>query len=159
MEELYFPVFIKISGKKIIVFGAGNIACRRVRVLCNFGADITVVAPNLHQEIINMKQRFIDNITLKNGVYKNGMIDEYDLVFSAVDDINVDQAIYQECREKKIPVNIASDRTLCDFYFPAVVKEEDMVIGVSSGGRDHKKVKKTAGLIRNLLKKGDNHYD
>lgn len=43
MERPYFPMFIDISGKKILVVGGGSIALRRVRTLLKFGADIKVI--------------------------------------------------------------------------------------------------------------------
>ena len=41
----YFPLFIDLSGKRILVVGAGKIAIRRVRTLCSFTQDILVIAP------------------------------------------------------------------------------------------------------------------
>ena len=41
----YFPLFIDLEGKKIAVVGAGKIASRRIRTLLEFGAELTVLAP------------------------------------------------------------------------------------------------------------------
>ena len=45
MERAYFPLFIDLTRKKILVAGGGAIALRRVRTLLRFGADIHVIAP------------------------------------------------------------------------------------------------------------------
>ena len=42
MEKPYFPMFIDLTDKKILVAGGGTIALRRVRTLVKFGADIHV---------------------------------------------------------------------------------------------------------------------
>ena len=47
----YFPVFINIENFKAVVIGAGKIAARRINVLKNFGADITVIAKEVKAEI------------------------------------------------------------------------------------------------------------
>ncbi len=38
----YFPIFINVENVKVLVIGLGCIAARRINVLKNFGAEITV---------------------------------------------------------------------------------------------------------------------
>ena len=52
----YFPMFVDISEKKIMVIGGGNIAARRVKTLCDFCNHITVVAPEIHLELEKLEQ-------------------------------------------------------------------------------------------------------
>lgn len=40
-----FPLFIDLKDKKVLIVGAGAIAARRATVLVEFGAKVTVVAP------------------------------------------------------------------------------------------------------------------
>ena len=47
----YFPLFINLEKKKVTVIGAGTIASRRIRTLLNFGARITVLAPEASEEV------------------------------------------------------------------------------------------------------------
>ena len=47
----YFPLFIDLEGKKIAVVGAGKIASRRIRTLLEFGAELTVLAPEASEEV------------------------------------------------------------------------------------------------------------
>ena len=44
-----FPLFVDLTDKKIVVVGAGHIAARRVRTLCQFSGEITVVAPHVRR--------------------------------------------------------------------------------------------------------------
>lgn len=46
----YFPLFIDLRGKKVLIVGAGKIAARRATALVEFGADVTVVAPSTMQQ-------------------------------------------------------------------------------------------------------------
>ena len=43
----YFPMFIDIEGKHILVVGAGKIALRRVQTLLQFRARIKVIAKEI----------------------------------------------------------------------------------------------------------------
>ena len=51
------------------------------------------------------------------------------------------------CRKRGIPVNVADDKTLCDFYFPALVLTDDVVIGIGSGGENPGRVKEVRKRI------------
>lgn len=51
---MFFPIFIDLTGKEILVVGAGAVAGRRIRVLLGFGARITVVAPEIGAELVRI---------------------------------------------------------------------------------------------------------
>lgn len=149
----YFPIYINLAGKKVWVYGAGQIALRRIAGLLRFGAAITVVAPQVQEEIRSLQEQYPDRLTILQHGYRPGVIrsGEVDFVLAATDDKLVNTRICQECRHKEIPVNNASDSSQCDFYFPALVEQEELVIGVTSANGDHKKVARFCGKLRGLL--------
>lgn len=165
----YLPLFCDMTGKEVLVFGAGKIAARRVEVLLSFGAAVTLAAPEFAPEMEELVRRFFvpegertdraEHVSkagkireIKRCAYRPGSIpEEMDYVLAVTDDPAVNEAIYRECRHREIPVNVASDQTKCDFYFPAVIESEDVIIGVTSGGRNHKKVREIAQRIREML--------
>lgn len=149
-KDRYFPMFISITGKQFVVYGGGTIAARRVAGLLRFGAKVRVIAPKLSEELVQLQERYKEQLILCRESYCPGIPDA-DYVLSCVDDRAVDEQIWRECREKKIPVNIASDQTKCDFFFPALVEQGDMVIGICSGGADHSAVRRLAQKIREVL--------
>ena len=55
-----------------------------------------------------------------------------DIVLTATDDRELNQKIVSACRMRKILVNTADDKSLCDFYFPAVTEKDGVVIGMKS---------------------------
>ena len=63
----------------------------------------------------------------------------------------VNAQVVRECRKKNIPVNNASNRDQCDFYSPGIAKDGDTVVGITSGGRDHKLAAKISQAVRNVL--------
>ena len=48
----YFPMFIDLSDKNIVVVGGGNIATRRVKTLLSFTRNIRVIAPKVTMEMM-----------------------------------------------------------------------------------------------------------
>ncbi|RKY84337.1 bifunctional precorrin-2 dehydrogenase/sirohydrochlorin ferrochelatase, partial [candidate division KSB1 bacterium] len=50
MNVLY-PIFLKLKDKPVIVVGGGKVAYRKVKSLLDAGAKITVVSPELDQDL------------------------------------------------------------------------------------------------------------
>lgn len=149
-EPGYFPIFINLKGKTCILYGGGEIAARRAAGLLRFGARVVVIAPKTGDGIGKLKEQYPQSLQVKEAWYQKG-IPQGDFVFSCTDDKWADLEIYQECKMRKIPVNIASDQSLCDFLFPALAEGDGLVVGVSSGGRNHRKVRQFTRKLREWM--------
>lgn len=146
----YFPIFVNMEGKNIRVFGGGKIAARRVQTLLAFGANVQVTAPQITKKLEYLAQSQ-GKIVLHYRTFQPGELAGEDFVLAATDNEQVNDAIFRECRQKEIPVNVSSDKEKCDFYFPAIVQEGNITIGITSGGRDHRRVAEMAKKIREWL--------
>ena len=143
----YFPLYVKMDGVHIVLFGAGVIAARRAQALAKTNCRLTVIAPECGEEMRKLLDVYGDRVTYVEDVYRNGclMEENMDVVIAATNDPAVNEAIYRECRHREILVNVASDHTLCSFYFPATVETEDgLLLAIASGqatDETHQKVK------------------
>ena len=54
-----------------------------------------------------------------------------------------------------MPVNNASNAPMCDFYFPAIAFSEEVVVGITGNGKNHRDVAEKAAMIRKCLEKAD----
>lgn len=149
-----FPIFISVAGKPIAVYGGGNIALRRVRTLLSFGAAVRVIAPEAKEDLLALAGE--GKITYEKRPFSAGELSGCGeppfFVLAATDSPEVNGQIAGECRERGIPVNHGGDKSQCDFYFPAVVREDELVIGLTAGGADHKKVKRAAAWLRTHIR-------
>lgn len=150
-ERLYFPLFVDLSGKHILIVGAGRIALRRIRTMADFAGKLTVVAPAIRQEIRELAE-IAPQIRLTDRAYQPDDLKGKDIVFAATDDPALNGQIAEACHQQGIPVNAAHNRELCDFYFPGLVKKDPVVIGVTASGKDHAAVKEITDKIRELLR-------
>ena len=75
------------------------------------------------------------------------------MVIAATNDRKLNDEIHRVCREEGIYVNVASDRESCDFYFPGIYMRDEMVVGVTASGLDHKKAKRVREEIQKALEK------
>lgn len=154
----YFPMFFHVKGKKVLIVGAGTIALRRVETLLSFGASITVIAPDWKEAI--GCYRDTGQLELIEQSYAPEFIrPEYFILIAATSDERLNYEICEEGRKQGILVNNASDRSQCDFYFPAIVSQGDVVAGVCAGGKNHKLVRQTAAGMRSWLKQFMDRYE
>lgn len=147
-SKSFFPIFIDIYNKPIKVFGGGKIAERRIKTLVQFCADLTVISPDITENIKLMSQKH--NIKIKLKKYEKNDCNNAFIVIAATNNSDVNYQIFCECKKKNIIINIADCKEKCDFYFPAIIKNNNITIGISSDGSEHKLVKKTADNIRKL---------
>ena len=149
----FFPVFIDISDKRAVFVGGGTIALRRIRTLLPFAGDIVVYAPEFTPEL----ERFaLDGaLELVRQPYEESVLDNADIVFACTNDSNLNDEVWAACKRRGIPVNVCSDRYKCDFYFPGVVQNAGMVVGISAGGKDHRRVRQLRARIEKLLEEED----
>ena len=124
----YFPMFIDLSNKNCLVVGGGNIAYQKVKVLSEFGADITVVSEDIDYRISELSKK------LKVKSFEEEDIKNMSLVVAATDDEKLNHRISLLCKNAGIPVNAVDQKDDCTFIFPAIVKEKELVAAISSGG-------------------------
>lgn len=145
----YFPVFIDLSEKRMVVFGAGKIARRRITVLSRFTPDLTVIAPECLPEVEMLAEE--GKIRLLKKVYEEEDLEGADIVLAATNRHDVNKRIHDDCKKRGITVNVSTDRTMSDFYFPGIAQKGDIVVGVTAGGKDHAGARKVSERIRELL--------
>ena len=148
-DHPYFPLFVDLSGKQIVVIGAGKIALRRIQVLLQFADRLTVIAPKIHPEL--EAPEMSGKLTVIRKRFEPSDLNGADLVLAATDDRPVNDLIRLCCKERGIPVNISSDRRGSDFYFPGIARKDNIVIGITASGQDHAAAKKYSELVRQLL--------
>ena len=103
MERPYFPMFIDMTDKSVLVAGGGRIALRRVRTMLRFGAQVRVAAPELCPELAEMERS--GQICAVHRAYETGDLEGVSFVLAATDSREVNRQIWGDCREKGIPVN------------------------------------------------------
>lgn len=118
-----------LSRQNGLIVGGGTVALRKIQKLLPYEAHLTVCAPELLPEIGQ-----ISGLTLLRRPFEPGMLDKMDYVIAATDDTALNHQISGLCCGRGIPVNVVDDRDACTFLFPALVKQGDLSIGISTGG-------------------------
>lgn len=150
MEKAYFPIFINLINKRVVVIGGGVIATRRVQTLCSFGCNIEVIAPEVSESLKNLVNE--KKIIWHERPYQEGDAIGATIVVTATNQRMVNHKVGQECVKLSIPVSVADSKEESTFYFPGIAVEDAVVVGVSASGTDHKLAKRVTDGIRSALK-------
>ena len=153
-NKRFFPIFVDLSDKKIVVVGGGNIATRRIKTLLQFTRNITAVAPKTTMELHELgKAGFVNLI---NRPVKRSDFTMAFMVIAATNDWKLNDEIYRVCKEEGIYVNVADDKSKCDFYFPGIYMQDEVVVGITASGLNHKKARKVRVAIQEAMEASDN---
>lgn len=134
----YLPLFHQLSGRRVLVIGGGEVALRKVHLVHEAGARITLVATDFCDELLVMADGSRDNpLELVVDSYQQHYLDTYShavLVIAATNDADVNHSVSEHARRRKILVNVVDDPSYSDVIFPSIVDRSPIQIAISSGG-------------------------
>jgi precorrin-2 dehydrogenase/sirohydrochlorin ferrochelatase len=126
---VYYPVFLNLKGKRVVVIGGGKVAERKIRALLKAGAEITVVSPAITEQIEREKQK--GGIKHIPRQYKKGDSNRAFLVIAATDSLEINKKVSENA---SCLVNVVDSPSLCNFIVPSVIKRGPLTIAVSTSG-------------------------
>ena len=129
----FFPMFIGLSGKSVLIAGGGIVACRKAKQVLDFGAAVKIVSPRFVPEL---EQAGADGrVALYRRPYSSDDMNDVVIAVAATGDRNVNRQIRDDAVLFRIPINVVDDPELCTFYFPSIVRRGPLVAAVSTSGR------------------------
>lgn len=128
----YYPMFLNLKGRAVLLVGAGEIARQKIRALLDGEARVHVVAPEADPEVASLARE--GRIRWSKRRYETADLDGVCLVIAATDDAALHPVIAREARDRGLWVNVVDVPPLCDFIAPAVVQRGDLQIAISTGG-------------------------
>jgi precorrin-2 dehydrogenase/sirohydrochlorin ferrochelatase len=128
----YYPMFLRVAGRRCLVVGGGTVAERKVTALVEAAAHVTVISPVTTPTIQALTAR--QAITHHARQYARGDVCGFFLAFGATDDEQAQQQLARDARAAGVLLNVADRPELCDFIVPAVAEQGDLVIAASTGG-------------------------
>jgi uroporphyrin-III C-methyltransferase/precorrin-2 dehydrogenase/sirohydrochlorin ferrochelatase len=129
----FYPVFLDLRGRRAVVIGGGAVAEQKVRGLVAAGAHVTLVSPETTAALTDLAlQRGIE---LRRRPYHGGDLAGAWLAIAATDDRAVNEAVWAEAERLGVPLNAVDDLEHCSFIAPAIHREGDITVAVSTGGK------------------------
>ena len=130
---LRYPVHLRSEGRPAVVVGAGQVAMRKIRLLLDGGARVTVVAPDACPPVAAWAAA--GRLRWRAEPFVPAHLDGAFLAIAATSSRRVNAEVARAARQRHVLVNVADDPEASDFHVPAVLRRGDLVVSVSTGGR------------------------
>lgn len=128
-----FPIFLKLTGKPVLVVGGGAVARSKIESLLDAGARLRVVAPQADGVIREWGRE--QSLMWEPREFQPSDVRDSVMVFAATGISRVDRAVFAACRARRVLCNVVDDPAYCDFYSAAIARRGDLQIAVSTAGR------------------------
>ncbi|MGH6875584.1 MAG: NAD(P)-dependent oxidoreductase, partial [Aestuariivirgaceae bacterium] len=127
----YFPLFIDLKSRKVLVVGGGEEALRKIRLLLKTEARIEVIAAELHPELTDLAVG--GNIAWVGREFSPTLLDGAACVFVAAGE-ELNSRVSREAHKRDILVNVVDEAELSSAIVPAIVDRDPLVIAVGTEG-------------------------
>jgi uroporphyrin-III C-methyltransferase/precorrin-2 dehydrogenase/sirohydrochlorin ferrochelatase len=135
-----YPVFLKLTGRRVLLVGGGRVAAGKLAGLLADGAQVTVVAPEIRPELHQ------PGVTLARRAFEPADVDgAWYVVAAAPADVNRD--VLAAAEQRHVFVNAVDDPAHASAYAGSVVRRAGVTIAFSTDGR----APALAGLLREAL--------
>ena len=128
-----YPIYLELAGRVAVVIGAGEVAARKVKSLCDAGAKVTVIAKAVKDDFLGYCKDLKFQLITED--YSKGFLESAVIVIASTNDEELNREIYNDCRNLGVLCNVVDVPELCDFYVPATVKRGDLQIAIGTDGR------------------------
>jgi siroheme synthase-like protein len=129
----YYPIFLDVENRDVVIIGGGAVCTRKAETMMRYGARVTVVAPEVTDEITGWAKD--GRLVVARKEYDEADLEGASIVIASTDDACVNGRIARDCRRRKIPVNVVDVTHLCEFIVPAIVEHGSIQVAVSTGGK------------------------
>ncbi|MGD9008223.1 MAG: bifunctional precorrin-2 dehydrogenase/sirohydrochlorin ferrochelatase [Desulfobacteraceae bacterium] len=129
----YYPVNLDVKERNCLVVGGGRVGTRKVKTLLACGARVTVISPEATPELEALAGQ--GRIQWRTRDYQASDLDDTFLVIGATDDQRLNRKIHHDAEMVQRLCNIADQPDLCNFILPAIMRQGDLMITVSTGGK------------------------
>jgi precorrin-2 dehydrogenase/sirohydrochlorin ferrochelatase len=147
-----FPIFLKVENLQTLVVGGGYVGLEKVTALLSNApnAPVTLVSPEIRPELVILAEQHT-NLDLIYDSYNSKYLENNDLVIVATNDKAVNAGIQNDCKTRRILVNVADTPDLCDFYLSSVVKKGDLIMAFSTNGKSPTFAKRFREVLEEIL--------
>src|SRR6185295_14288608 len=145
----HLPLFADLKNRPVLVVGGGVVAERRVGLLLEAGARVTVLAPQISEGLADLATAArLVHVAREFG---DESVDPYWLVVAAIDDRDVNERVALVAEAARRFCNVVDDSELCSFIMPAIVDRSPVTIAIGTAGHSPVLARWVKGLIEAWL--------
>src|SRR5688572_14771319 len=128
----FYPVFLNLTDRPAVVIGGGSLAEEKVTGLLAAGCRVTVVGSTLTAGLEQLAAE--GRVEVRARAYTAGDLAGAHIAFAADEDRSINAAVWREAEERGVLLNAVDDTPHCHFIAPAIHRQGDVVVAISTGG-------------------------
>ena len=128
-NNFHYPVILKLTGKKCVIIGGGEVAARKLNTLCEAGAEVTVVAPEFCALLQNAAAKH--HCQLVQDYYQTQYLQQAFVVIAATNNAMVNR---QVTADAPVLCNNITEPELSNFTVPSSFTQGDITVALATGG-------------------------
>ena len=133
LETPFYIACLKLTGRRCLVVGGGDIGLEKVEGLLACGGDVTLIAPVAHHELEKLARE--GSIRWEKRAYAGPEdLEGVFMVIACTDDSEVNIGVFDDAEQRAMLVNIVDVPPLCNFILPAIVRTGPLAIAISTAG-------------------------
>ena len=129
---IYYPIFLNIQGKRCVVIGGGKVALRKVKMLLDCGANVSVISLKPHPDIAKLSKERAIHLIQRD--YEARDLKEAVIAIACTDVKEVNRKVADEAKKTGVLVNVADDPAPSDFIIPSFFRRGNLTVAVSTSG-------------------------
>jgi precorrin-2 dehydrogenase/sirohydrochlorin ferrochelatase len=150
LETPFYIACLKLSGRRCVVVGGGDIGLEKVEGLLACDADVTLIAPVAHPELEDLARE--GSIGWERRPYGGDAdLEGVFMVIAATDDTDVNIAVFDDAERRAMLVNVVDVPPLCNFILPAIVRTGPLAIAISTAGASPALAKRMKAQVSELF--------
>jgi uroporphyrin-III C-methyltransferase/precorrin-2 dehydrogenase/sirohydrochlorin ferrochelatase len=137
----YLPLFHNLRGRRVLVVGGGEIALRKVRLVQEASALITIVAKDYCPDLLEMAAKDsaagCNGLELITAAYEHRHLLQYPdtvMVIAATNDRDLNRLVSEHAQAANMLSNVVDDPGFSTVIFPSIVDRSPIQVAISSGG-------------------------
>ncbi len=133
LDTPFYIACLKLSGRRCLVIGGGEIGLEKVEGLLACDGQVTLIAPEAEPELQEYARE--GSIQWQRSAYAGASdLEGAFLAIAASDDTDVNIAVYEDAERRAMLVNVVDVPPLCNFILPAIVRTGPLAIAISTAG-------------------------
>ncbi|WP_375691349.1 siroheme synthase CysG [Pseudooceanicola sp. LIPI14-2-Ac024] len=127
-----FPMFIRTTGRRVVIAGGGEQAAQKTRLILKTDAEIVIAAAELDPELADVVAE--GRATWHRDAITPALFAGAAMGFVATGCPATDASLHALARAAGCPVNVVDRPDLCDLTTPSIVDRDPVVVAIGTEG-------------------------
>jgi precorrin-2 dehydrogenase/sirohydrochlorin ferrochelatase len=132
LDTPFYIACLRLSGRRCLVVGGGEVGLEKVEGLLACGAEVTLVAPDAVEPLGELAEE--GSIRWERREYRTDDLEGTFLAIAATGDTDTNIQVFEDAERRAMLVNVVDVPPLCNFILPAIIRTGPLAIAISTAG-------------------------